>query len=123
MEKHGSIHSLISELSCNPYVQKVSVNSTLNKRYIRDKDEYLAYYGEEKALNDVRESDLLATLSVNKLVISGHNRGRALIICNNLEISSNPPSYRRIVSEIRSKTLTSAKRILADHFGFDVSNN
>jgi len=123
MEKHESIHSLISELSCNPDVQKVGVNSTLNKRYIRDKDGCLANYGEEKALDDVRESGLLTTLSEKKLVISGHNRGKALIICNNLEISSNPTSHERIISERRSKTFTSAKRILADHFGFAVSNN
>jgi len=42
VEKCDSIHSMIAELSSDPDVQKVSVNSTLNKRYIREKDEWLA---------------------------------------------------------------------------------
>jgi len=48
MSKYKETSHLITELSCDPDVQKVSVNSTLNKRYIRDDDECLADYDEER---------------------------------------------------------------------------
>jgi len=56
LKKYKSLHSLISEFSCDPDVQKVSVNSTLSKRYIRD-DDYLADYGEERETDDSEERE------------------------------------------------------------------
>jgi len=57
LQKHKSIHSLISEFSCDPDVQKVSVNSTLNKRYIKDDDDYLVDHGEERETDDGKERE------------------------------------------------------------------
>jgi len=172
--RYESIHSLIDEFSCDSDVQKVSVNSTLSKRYIKDRNECLTDeaseastpdYGEEVPTDDCEENqpdngrasksdsdEITSDDSVlrattygeerksgdeepsrldggemrkpleNKMVISGDNRGRALIICNNLEISSNATSHEITISKRRSETLTSAQKILTDHFGFAVSN-
>jgi len=59
MKKQKSIiHSLIIEISSDPHVQKVSVNSTLNKRYIRDDDTSLVegYENSEPGNNQIRET-------------------------------------------------------------------
>jgi len=155
--RYESIHSLIDEFSCDPDVQKVSVNSTLSKRYIKDRNECLADDGETRTedcgegskTDDCEENQpdngrasksnageiipddgvLRATTDdemrkplEKKMVISGDNRGRALIICNNLEISSIATSHEITISKRRSETLTSAQKILTDHFGLAVSN-
>jgi len=57
IRKHKYLHSLISELTSNPDVQKVSVNSTLTRKYIRDDDECLADDGEERETEDGKKRD------------------------------------------------------------------
>jgi len=57
MAKYKDTSHLIAELSCDPDVKKVSVNSTLNKRYPRDDDGCLADYGEERETDDRKKRE------------------------------------------------------------------
>ncbi|KAF6027076.1 hypothetical protein EB796_014620 [Bugula neritina] len=63
VEKCDSIHSMIAELSSDPDVQKVSVNSTLNKRYIREKDEWLADDDKVEKKYDMSANEMLSSIS------------------------------------------------------------
>jgi len=208
MKRCNTIHSLISELTCDPDVQKVSVNSTLNKRYIRDDDEFLVddgeeretdgeeretdgeeretdhgkererdhdkeretddgeergtddgeeretddgeeretedvkeretedgeeretinnskgretENGEERETDDGKESKPLTNTSENLLLITGGIRGKALIICNNLELSTKATEHDKKISQKRMRTLPIAQSILAKYFGLSVS--
>jgi len=112
IEKHEFLPSLISEFSCDPDVQKVSVNSTLNKRYIRNDD------GEERATGHDKEGRLvdgkisqLLEHRIHKEV--GQKIGKALIICNHHE----DPDY----GEHRKEALKNANTVLKEYFNFEVS--
>lgn len=50
------------------------------------------------------------------------NKGRALMIFNNFNLFPEPTRHAKTISQERAKTLFNAKRVLADHFGLQVSN-
>jgi len=120
IEKHEFLPSLISEFSCDPDVQKVSVNSTLNKRYIRndDAEEREACDGKERATGHDKEGRLvdgkisqLLGHRIQKKV--GQKIGRAFIICNQHEDSKYGVE--------RKKALKNANAVLKEYFDFEVS--
>jgi len=141
-QKHKSIHSVISELICDLDVQKVSVDSTLNKRYLRDDDASLveSYKDSEPGNNKQREIDgdksrgtddskeretahseegRLLDGKVNqpnrnkKQKEVGQKIGKAFIICNQYE----DPDY----GEHCKEALKDANTVLKDYFDFAVS--
>jgi len=133
MGKHGSIHSLISEFSCDPDVQKVSVNSTLNKRYIRDDDKCLVDDGEKRETsdedrnktNDGQERNTegeksrpddgsIFSKSVENLALK-KKIGKAFIICNQHKDSTH--------GKLRLEALKNAMKAFEEYFAFEVTSN
>jgi len=103
MTKYKETSHLITELSCDPDVQKVKVNSTLNKRYIRDD-------GKVGRLVDGEITQLLKSRTQKK---SGQNLGKAFIICNQHEDAK--------YGKDRKKALKNAKTVLKEYLNFEVS--
>jgi len=114
------ISHLITELSCDPDVQKVSINSTLNKRYIRDEDHCKGREtddGEKSRVHDgieVKPDDvLILTKSAESLAFIKKN-GKALIICNQHDDSQ--------YGKYRKEALKNASTIFDKYFNFEVSS-
>jgi len=118
MEKHKSIHSLITEFRCDPDVQKVKVNSTLTKKYIRDDDECV---GDDDKKREPGHAEVgrLVEVGISQLLENGTQKrvgqkiGKAFIICNQHE----DPDY----GEHRKEALKNAKMVFKEYFDFEVS--
>lgn len=127
MEKHESIHSLISEFTCDPDVQKVNVNSTLNKKYIRDDDGCLTDDGKEKGTYDGVEGRLVdgkgsrLPENIMKRVLETGKIGKALIICNQHEAIQGMSGEELKIVGFRQKALENAIIVLKKYFAFKVN--
>jgi len=110
MTKYKEISHLIVELSCDPDVQKVSVNSTLNKRYIREKDKCLADGCEVsyKLIDDPIQAEF------------SEKKCKALIICNQFEMKSGMTEQNLQTTNIRRNTLTKAQTVFKEYWNFEV---
>lgn len=143
---YKSMRSLLLELTYSPGVQKVYVNSTLNKRFVRDENEMLAADDvsltnvEEKAGSDASYVDDQVEAEVGRksgevtersneqlespektIFVMGEDRGKALIICNNLALFEGATRHDKLISQRRMETLPLARKVLGNHFGLDVS--
>ncbi|KAF6033338.1 CASP9 [Bugula neritina] len=141
MKSYKSIQHLIVTLSCNPNVQKIDVNSTLNKRFVREENEFLA--DDTKFLTDTQtlvaiepasqvvqnpaydEANIDAEKEITRKIerematyASKENKGKALIICNNLGLSDNPTDSEKVISQLRKEALAHAQKIFTNHLGF-----
>jgi len=126
MANFESTQSLITKLSSDSDVLKIDVNSTLNKRYFREAIEKedgvtgKANFEAETELEVVSAVPHIDASDESILLVSGSNRGKALIICNNLELPANPTKHERVIQQRRMETLPLAEKVLSDHFGFNV---
>jgi len=201
---YPSVNTLVTDLSHDPYVQRVDVNSTLNKRYFRDDTDLLVpsktitgeVSGPTKITTRLADDEMgrLFYITVGKpgsmtsgpassrtcgpassrtsgpasgktsgpassrtsgpassrtsgpassrtsetaditnrgrdeicigksqTLISGSSRGKALIICNNLELLAEATEHDKNISQSRKETLPMAQRVLANHLGLCVS--
>jgi len=127
MEKHESTHSLITEFSCDPDVQKVSINSTLNKKYIRDDDGCLTDDGKERGTYDGVEGRLVDDKAsrlpenIMKRVLETGKIGKALIICNQHESIQGKSGEELKIVGFRQEALENAKIVLKEYFAFEVN--
>jgi len=144
MKTYKSIHELIVTLIGNPNVQKIDVNSTLNKRFVREKNEFLA--DDTKFLTDThrlvaiepasqvvqnpaydeanKDAEKEITRKIEQEIAtyaSKENKGKALIICNNLGLSDNPADSELEISQLRKEALAHAQKIFTNHLRFAVS--
>ncbi|KAF6032697.1 hypothetical protein EB796_009038 [Bugula neritina] len=200
---YPSVNTLVTDLSHDPYVQRVDVNSTLNKRYFRDDTDLLVpsktitgeVSGPTKITTRLADDEMgrLFYITVGKpgsmtsgpassrtcgpassrtsgpasgktsgpassrtsgpassrtsgpassrtsetaditnrgrdeicigksqTLISGSSRGKALIICNNLELLAEATEHDKNISQSRKETLPMAQRVLANHLGLCV---
>ncbi|KAF6026742.1 hypothetical protein EB796_014945 [Bugula neritina] len=56
----------------------------------------------------------------NYLLITGERRGRALIICNNVQLTADSTKPDKTISSLRQETLQTALKVLGEHFRLQV---
>jgi len=130
------MHSLVTEFSKDSNVRKVTVNSTLNKKYTRDSiDHNVSEIGRVDSSDRHRPSvtegvgifDEKTSKSGNdeleysqKLLISGETRGKALIICNQHEFKPGMTAKELATVASRKKALKTCETVFNQYFGFEV---
>jgi len=118
MSKYKETSHLITKLSCDPDVQRVSVNSTLNKRYIRDDDECLADDSEQKETGDGEGS--FKPIGDRIKVECNQKKSKALIICNQFKMKPGMTQQDLEITNLRRNTLTKAQTIFKEYWNFEV---
>jgi len=134
MKSYKSIQHLIAALSCNPNVQKIDVNSTLNKRFVREENEVLA--DNTKFLTDTHRLVAIAPASrvVQNPAYDEANRDAEKEITGKIvqeiatsytskekRLSDNPTDSEKVISQLRKEALAHAQKIFTNHLGFWVS--
>jgi len=132
MKSYKSIQHLIAALSCNPNVQKIDVNSTLNKRFVREENEVLA--DNTKFLTDTHRLVAIAPASrvVQNPAYDEANRDAEKEITGKIvqEIATSYTSKEKtgkaldsekVISQLRKEALAHAQKIFTNHLGFWVS--
>jgi len=145
MGQYKSVKQLTSELTNNTDVQSFFVNEgphhySANNSEVMISDSSLTQSGTNKLSQPcVGEISQLSDFEVNShvdgamddstttdtpnhcILINGSNRGKALILCNNIQLSNNPTSGSKTISERRTQSLKHSKNVFVHHFGFQVS--
>lgn len=135
-----SIKWLINELTKDRNVETVSVNSTLNKKVIKDYEQLARMQENKEQVKEAVQkearihqpsqdySSFSAKNSANfqhhvqnYLLITGERRGRALIICNNVQLTADSTKPDKTISSLRQETLQTALKVLGEHFRLQVS--
>lgn len=145
MGQYKSVKQLTSELTNNPDVQSFFVNerpshsANNSEEMISDNEPVTQCEANKRTQPYVGETSQFSDFDVNShvdgkmddsattdppnhcILINGSNRGKALIICNNIQLSNNPTSGSKTISETRTQSLKHSRKVFAHHFGFHVS--